>query len=192
MPFFSESICFTIAHCVAFYSGRSDNRLAFRLNYPKPEYWQRYFEAFGDDIEFGCKQARISFDTALLSLPSPEADPVIHSESVVRCRGQIHGRQHSDLAGSVVNFLLENPGKLWTVEEIAPLFAISSRTLIRRLKDAGTSYQSLRDDILKRQATIYLDAMTVEAAAISLGFADTSSFRRTFKRWFGVNPSEHS
>ncbi|MGI9326550.1 MAG: AraC family transcriptional regulator ligand-binding domain-containing protein [Pseudomonadales bacterium] len=190
IPFFSESICFTIAHCVAFYSGRSDNRLGYRLNYAKPQYWRRYFDAFGDEIEFGCKQMRISFDAELLSLPSPEADQAIYAESVVRCRGQIHGRQHRDTTGNVENFLLENPGKLWTVGEIAPLFAVSSRTLIRRLKEAGTSYQSLRDDILKRQAMIYLDAMTVEAAAISLGFADTSSFRRTFKRWFGVNPSE--
>ena len=98
-------------------------------------------------------------------------------------------QQHLDLVQRIESFLYENPGKLWTVVEIAPLFAFSPRTLIRQLKSRGTTYQALRDDALKHQALKYLSSMSVEAAAISLGFADTSSFRRTFKRWFGVPPS---
>jgi len=66
---------------------------------------------------------------------------------------------------------------------------MSGRTLIRKIRERGTTYQALRDTALKRQAKIYLATMSVEAAGLALGFADTSSFRRTFKRWFGCNPS---
>lgn len=191
VPFFSESICFTIAHCLTFYSGERQNMFHCQLSYEKPEYAADYGHTLGSPVSFGGSQTLIAFSAGLLTLPSPEADPVVHVESVARCRGQISGRSPSRLAASVEHFLLENPGKLWSVEEIAPLFAVSARTLLRKLKAEGTTYQALRDTLLKRQAAIYLANMTVEATAISLGFSDTSSFRRTYKRWHGATPSEH-
>lgn len=190
VPFFTECILFTITNCLSFYSGKPNNLNQCFIAYDKPPYGSAYGEAFGGSVQFNCPQTAIHFDAKLLPLISTAADPVAYAENVQRCRGQISGRQNEGLVSTVENFLLENPGKLWTVEELGPLFAVSPRTLIRRLKNEGTSYQTLRDNVLKRQATIYLSGMTVEAAAISLGFADTSSFRRTFKRWFGMNPVE--
>lgn len=190
VPFFSESILFTLTHCLTFYTGQREGVGSIQLAYPPPDYVLDYGAAFGEPIEFNSTLTRITFDRTLLSLPSPEADAIAFAESVRRCKEQISQRQVSDdVARSIETFLLENPGKLWTVDEIAPLFAMSPRTLIRKLKGHGTTYQQLRDDAFKRQAAIYLRSMSVEATALSLGFADTSSFRRTFKRWFGVTPS---
>ncbi|MEM8496662.1 MAG: AraC family transcriptional regulator ligand-binding domain-containing protein [Pseudomonadota bacterium] len=190
IPFFSECILFTMTHCISFYTGRKSNPIKYLLAYEKPTYAALYALEFGSSVQFGGAFTSITFDAKLLSLPSPEADTVAFAESVLRCKGLISNRDGNDLVAGLENFILDNPGKLWTVEELGPLFAISTRTLIRRLKDTGTSFQTLRDNVLKRQATIYLSAMTVEAAALSLGFADSSSFRRTFKRWYGVCPSE--
>ena len=193
IPFFSESILFTVSHCLAFYTGRREGASEIRLGYSKPSYAADYGSVFGEPIHFGCSTTQIAFDRELLSLPSPETDSVIYAQSVRRCRDRIDERQqNSDVTRNIRNFLLENPGKLWTVEEIAPSFSVSGRTLIRKLKENGTTYQALRDDFLKRQAATYLKSTGVEAVAISLGFADTSSFRRTFKRWFGMTPSEFS
>lgn len=190
VPFFSESILFTLTHCLIFYTGQPGSVEGIQLTYPPPDYKLDYGAAFGEPIEFNSTRTRITFDRTLLSLPSPEADAIAFAESVRRCKEQIDQRQVSDdVARGIETFLLENPGKLWTVDEIAPLFAMSPRTLIRKLKVHGTTYQRLRDDAFKRQAVIYLRSMSVEATALSLGFADTSSFRRTFKRWFGVTPS---
>ncbi len=192
VPFFSESILFTLTHCLTYYSGRQDNVRQLQLAYAAPAYHAAYAPVFGGPVEFGCAETRIGFETSLLSLPSPEADVMTFEESLRRCRTLMEERQEQDdIVQNIENFLLENPGKLWTLEEIAPLFAVSGRTLIRQLKRSGTSYQTLRDKALKQQAVIYLGSMTAEAAALSLGFADTSSFRRTFKRWFGMTPSEY-
>ena len=64
---------------------------------------------------------------------------------------------------------------------------------IRRLKDEGTSYQHLLDEEQKRLATLFLDnpRHTVDSVASALGYHDVSTFRRAFKRWFGVPPSEY-
>lgn len=191
IPFFSESILFTLTHCLTFYTGQRESAGTIQLAYSPPAYVLDYGAAFGEPIEFNSARTLITFDRTLLSLPSPEADAIAFAESVRRCKQQIDQRQvNDDVVGSIETFLLDNPGKLWTIGEIAPLFAMSPRTLIRKLKGSGTTYQQLRDDAFKRQAAIYLRSMSVEATALSLGFADTSSFRRTFKRWFGVTPSE--
>lgn len=192
IPFFSESILFTLTYCLVFYTGRTNSFNAIKLNYERPEYGTDYTVVFGEPIEFGCCDTSVSFDPALLSLRSPEADLIAFSESVRRCREKINKRQlGGNVSQSIEVFLLENPGKLWSLQEIAPLFAMSSRTLIRKLRDDGASYQAIRDRVLKRQAVSYLRSMSVESTALSLGFADASSFRRTFKRWFGVAPSAY-
>ncbi|MEM7000703.1 MAG: AraC family transcriptional regulator ligand-binding domain-containing protein [Pseudomonadota bacterium] len=189
VPFFSESILFTLTHCLAYYTGRVDSVDLIQLGYPSPQYAADYAEVFEAHVVFDSRTTHINFDPQLLTLPSPEADTAIFEDCIRRCAILMEERQLSNVVQNVQNFLLDNPGKLWTVEEIAPLFAVSSRTLMRQLQDSGTTYQRLRDDVLQQQALIYLASMSVEAAALSLGFADTSSFRRTFKRWFGVPPS---
>ena len=192
VAFFSESILFALTHCLAFFTGQREAVTRIQLAYNKPEYGSEYAAVFGDTITFAHGRTRLFFDRTFLESPSPEADADTFADSVRRCKLQLEQhQQHPDLVHSIESFLYENPGKLWTVEEIAPLFALSPRTLLRQLKSRGTTYQSLRDDALKHQALNYLSSMSVEAAAISLGFADSSSFRRTFKRWFGVPPSDY-
>lgn len=190
ISFFTESIFFSLSHCLNFFSGNSISGIAYRLSYAKPTYWKNYRQAFGKQVEFDCRATSIEFNHSLLSLPSPEADPIVHAESVLRCQGQIGAHKSPHLVATIEHFLLENPGKLWSLKDLAPLYNCSERTLIRRLRHEGTTYQVLRDDLLKRLAITYLTVMTVESTAIALGFSDTSSFRRSFVRWFGVPPSK--
>lgn len=189
-PFFCESTLYTLLHCLAYYTGRRDSVGEVRLSYPDPGYRAAYAGEFLAPVRFGCSTTALTLDRNLLRLPSPEADPSVYQDSVRRCREQVQQRQpRGDVVRWIQNFLVDNPGKLWTLDDIAPLLSMSPRTVIRKLNAAGTTYQSLRDAVLKRQATVYLRTMSVEAAALTLGFADSSSFRRTFKRWFGVVPS---
>ena len=194
--FFSESIFFSLVHGLRFYTGRPEELAQLQLAYPDPGYGSQYQLLFGSTARFGSASTELIFSRSLLSLPSPEADAATYVQSVKRCQDQMNQQQGTsdktlDIVLAIGSFLMENPGKLWSVEEIAPLFAMSSRTLLRKLKERRTTYQTLRDDALKQQALVCLSSMSVEATAMSLGFADTSSFRRSFKRWFGVTPKQH-
>ena len=70
---------------------------------------------------------------------------------------------------------------------------VSPRTLIRKLESEGTRFQVLRDEMAKKQVLNYLgDAnLSVESVGHLMGFSDVSSFRRSFKRWFGETPSQY-
>ena len=67
---------------------------------------------------------------------------------------------------------------------------MSRRTLIRKLKTEGTSYQDLLDGVRQELAAWYLleTTVAVEQIAERLGCQDPSNFSRTFRRWFGVTP----
>lgn len=70
---------------------------------------------------------------------------------------------------------------------------ISERTLRRRLKSVGTSY----NEILKRmRATaaknLLQDGMvTVDRVAAQLGYSESANFRHAFKRWTGHSPQSY-
>ncbi|NUF53772.1 helix-turn-helix transcriptional regulator, partial [Acinetobacter seifertii] len=66
----------------------------------------------------------------------------------------------------------------------------SERSLQRYLATENTSFSVLVDLTRKQQAQDLLEnsAISIEAVALSLGYADTSHFTRAFKRWMGVTP----
>ncbi len=77
------------------------------------------------------------------------------------------------------------------MEQIAQCMAMSRRTLQRRLKDSGTSFQTVMDQTRQNMARRYLRDSQLQITQLSelLGYADLSAFSRAFTRWFGVPPS---
>ena len=69
---------------------------------------------------------------------------------------------------------------------------MSSRTLRRRLKDAGTSYQEILDDVRAELARRYLarEKRAVDEVSFLLGFSDPSAFTKAFRRWTGRSPAD--
>lgn len=73
---------------------------------------------------------------------------------------------------------------------IAANFNVSPRTLQRKLKDAGVSYQDVADEVRKSLAIHYLEegGYPVKEISYMLGYNELSAFTRAFKRWTGRTP----
>lgn len=73
----------------------------------------------------------------------------------------------------------------------ATLLHMTERTLLRRLKDEGTTFQEVLDRLREELAYEYLQRpdCTVLSVSTKLGFSDASTFSRAFKRWTGRRPS---
>ncbi len=67
---------------------------------------------------------------------------------------------------------------------------VSVRTLERRLKNSGTSYSALVDQVRYETACRLLATSNTNLAevAAAIGYADPSSFSRAFARWSGMQP----
>jgi len=79
------------------------------------------------------------------------------------------------------------------VEEVAKRMNMSVPTLHRHLQKEHTSYQKIKNDCRYKSAVAYLEqeAYTVDQVASLLGYSDTSTFYRAFKKWSGMTPMEY-
>ncbi|HWV71638.1 MAG TPA: AraC family transcriptional regulator ligand-binding domain-containing protein [Pseudosphingobacterium sp.] len=92
----------------------------------------------------------------------------------------------------IFNYLLANSYLgLVSIEQIAANFNVSARTLQRRLKLEGTSFQQVADEARKTLSIQYLSAgeYSVKQVSHMLGYNEISAFTRTFKRWTGMAPT---
>ena len=76
------------------------------------------------------------------------------------------------------------------VDDVAKDLHMSSRTLQRRLQDAGSNYQRVLDEARRQMARYYLSNSVLELAeaAYLLGYEDANSFARAFRAWEGMPP----
>jgi AraC-like DNA-binding protein len=77
--------------------------------------------------------------------------------------------------------------------KVASLFNITERQLQRKLRDQGTTFGQLLDQVRLELALRYLQdpRMTMVDIALSLGFSDQSNFVKAFKRWQGETPGQY-
>lgn len=80
-----------------------------------------------------------------------------------------------------------------SMDKIARDLGMSRQTLYRRLKDEGVTFAQIHDDLRRRMACDYLTArkVSVSETAYLLGFSESSSFVRAFRRWTGHSPSTY-
>lgn len=92
----------------------------------------------------------------------------------------------SQLAGFLLSSGLAN------TNVIAKKLGYSQRTLQRRLQEESTSFADILDNVRSQQAKRYILDTEYRLTEISLllGYKNLASFTRSFKRWFGHEPSK--
>ncbi|HVI43466.1 MAG TPA: AraC family transcriptional regulator [Chitinophaga sp.] len=91
----------------------------------------------------------------------------------------------------IFNYLLANSYLgVSSLEDMASNFNMSTRSLQRRLKDEGVTYQEIADEVRKSLALYYISSGNYPLKDISwmLGYNELSAFTRAFKRWTGSTP----
>jgi AraC-like DNA-binding protein len=76
------------------------------------------------------------------------------------------------------------------MQVVSRKLGVSTRTLQRRLRDEGTTFQDTLDTLRDSLARHYLRTTSMSSAEISflLGFEDSNSFARAFHAWTGKTP----
>jgi len=165
------------------------DELTFRHETATPE---PYRAAFGVLPRFGADACCATLDPALLSLPLPQANDQTVALCAAQCETLVaRRRQRSGISQQVRERLVRLGGVDAGMDEIARQLTLSTRTLRRRLTEAGTSYRALVDEVRQTLAEELLDTgvLSVEDVAYRLGYAEASSFIHAFKRWTGLTPA---
>ena len=76
---------------------------------------------------------------------------------------------------------------------MARLFHLTPRTLHRRLVDKGTSFKDILEELRHMLAVQYLlnSKLSIQEIGFNLGYSDQANFRRAFKRWKNIAPSDY-
>lgn len=123
-------------------------------------------------------------------LPTYDAQLVLLLDE--QCRYQLGRRQKTGITGKVQQQILGPLGLVASIEEVAKALAMSSRSLRRKLESEDTSYKNILDQERHQIAQQLLQGsnMKLDELAFHLGYTDTASFSRAFRRWEACSPGE--
>jgi len=143
--------------------------------------------------QYGCPRDAIVLrrQDAEMSLPMYDAHLVRLLED--QCRAQLERRQVSGVAGQVRRLVLGPLGLIASIEDVARQLAMAPRSLRRRLDEEKTSFRDVVDAERRQLAVRLLEGteMKLDEMALQLGYSDTASFTRAFRRWFDRAPGEY-
>jgi AraC-like DNA-binding protein len=164
------------------------------VTHKAPPYRAEYERIFGAPVKFESEWNAVRIDTSWLSHPiglepryafgifAERADALLKSlESSKTMRGRVEASLMPVLhTGSA------------DIDTVAAKLGMSRSTLFNRLKDEGTNFTKVLDELRQRMALDYLGAkkVSVNETAYLVGFSEPAAFSRAFKRWTGKSPRD--
>jgi AraC-like DNA-binding protein len=162
--------------------------------YPAPQYHGEYKRLLALVPRFGERQTAIVFDRALMNRASLHKDEDVHEAlRAIAERRILRLSQHTPFTLRVRDLLVEQGPSQPDMDRIARTLGLSKRSLRRRLVSEGSSYKAIVKEALAIVAKRYLrdKRLTIQETAYEMGFADSSTFHRAFKRWTGNTPGSY-
>lgn len=162
------------------------------FEWPEPAYFEPYRWLL-PLARFSQPANQIRFPAVLLEKRLPMGDPVAVKALLRQCEQELAelGPAADNLLPRLKAELLNGEPRFADLETIAARLFMSGRTLKRRLAEAHSNFQQLRDEVRYREALRLLAKPELEMAHIAarLGYLDPAHFTRAFRRWSGRTPS---
>ena len=151
--------------------------------------WRAAWEQLGLPLHFDAAAFAIDVPVAAIEIPTVGGSGQEFASAWRECEAAERRQRQSLTFTARVGELLDAEGAI-DLEAAASRLAMSTRTLIRRLRAEDTTFQALREGYRREQALSLLQdrSLTVADIATRLGYVDGSNFSRTFRRWFGATP----
>lgn len=190
----SHELCWAlVARYARELSTRPFRVLAVELAHVAPPDIAAYRAWFDAPVTFGAETTQLVLPASALDASLVSADPsllAILSRAADELAKQLSAEP--PLIAQVKRALAETlRSDEAAIETIAERLGMPARSLQRRLKEAGTSFQGAREEVRRSLAQRYLDdGLAISEISFLLGFSEPSAFFRAFKRWTGTTPVE--
>ncbi|MBC8153383.1 MAG: AraC family transcriptional regulator [Bacteroidetes bacterium] len=173
-------------------TGRAVAPCEVRLAYPRPLDSREHERVFAPArLVFDAPETALVLHAPLLDTPILNANPnlfALFSRHADALLAKLHAPSLTDRVKREIVALLT--GEEPTLATVADRLAMGIRTLQLHLKDEGTTYQQVLDEVRKAMAVQHLQEPYLSTTDIAylLGFAEPSVFFRSFKKWTGETP----
>jgi len=166
-----------------------------RFNYPTPAHASEYAYLFPGIHKFDCDSLSLVFPSQYLTRPIKQNEALLKS-FMHNCPLELFRQYKSDYSVSAeIKRILNNAigFRNISVEDISLTLYMSTRTIMRRLKEEGTSFQQLKD-VVRRDLSITLltlHSLPIKDVAEKVGYSDPAVFTRAFRSWTGSTPRQY-
>ena len=163
------------------------------FSYDRPKHADEYDALFfAPVIQFNAQRTEVTLAADYLDLPIRQTEETLAEFLKTAPAGLlVKFKNTNSLTNRIRDVLKSHIGEeMPTLNDVAAMLYLSPQTLRRRLATEGKSYQAVKD-ALRRDAAIHLllrHDLTLEDVAQQVGFSETSTFHRAFKKWTGVTP----
>lgn len=169
--------------------------LGVELIRPAPPHAAAYAAVFGCQVRFGARRNALELHPQVGDWRVAQNPRYVFGVLTERAEALLAGQAAQDNMSARVEALLLpvlHHGSTG-VETVAAQVGLSRTSLFRRLKEEGTSFTDLLDDLRRRLALQYLGGgrASVNETAYLLGFSDAAAFSRAFRRWTGSTPGAY-
>jgi AraC-like DNA-binding protein len=150
-----------------------------------------YRDHFGCEVRFDQAVDGVVFSERDLRCPLVNPDVQLYDMAATFIETKftrVTPPMHARVRGLILQYL---GGGECTNERVAADLCLHPRTLHRRLKAEGKSFEGIKDEARRDVALRYLQHTDVSLTRIAerLGYAETSVLSRSCFRWFGLSPS---
>lgn len=167
--------------------------LAVDFAHPAPSSTTEHERVFGPNVRFSRPHAELLFEGAALDAPLTTSNAAL--AGVLAQTEQMLSMPAAVTVAERVR--RELPAALSAgdhrLSSIAKRLGLAARTLEQKLDEENESFNGLVDDVRKELALARVreNEMSLGEIAFVLGFTQTSTFHRAFKRWTGTTPREY-
>lgn len=171
--------------------------LEVHYTFPKPSYYEEYLRIFQCPVLFNQKQSRMIFDLAVEDIPIPTYNSYLHSfltQHASEKLEKLNALLDNTLSNKVSKIIMEEMSKgEVSIEKVAERMFSTRKNIYVKLKEEGTSFSELLQNIRKELAKSYLDQsdLSITDIAYILGYSESSTFYRAFKKWYNQTPKDY-
>ncbi|RBJ78997.1 AraC family transcriptional regulator [Pseudomonas sp. MWU12-2534b] len=164
------------------------------FSYPKPEHAAEYDLLFPCPLVFAQQRSSLLFHSRYLGMPLLQDERTL-KHFLARSPADLLSRpDEGDSLSSQLRRLLSHDRERWPdLESVAQHLHVSPQTLRRHLREEGSSFQGLKDELRRDIAIFHLGRadLSLQQIAEHLGFSEPSAFHRAFKKWTGLTPGAY-
>lgn len=168
--------------------------VAVELAHPATPQAARYRQLWGIPVRFDAQAHALVLPRSLLDAPLARADAELHALLEERAQQALVRSHRAGFCARVSHELrAQLDGSRADSAAVARTLGVSRATLVRRLHEEGSSFRALVDAVRADRARRELahSKLAIGEIAYALGFANTATFHRAFKRWTQLSPGEY-
>lgn len=166
-----------------------------RFNYPAPQHAREYSYLFPGAHKFDCHSLSLQFPTQYLSRPVKQNEASLKS-FMNNCPLELFRQYKADYSVSaevkrIINRTIMDGNT--SIDDVAANLFMTTRTVMRRLKDEGASFQQIKDLVRRDKAInlLTLYSVPIKEVAERVGFSDPAVFTRAFRSWTSQSPRQY-